>query len=75
MKKILIHLLDAFDNYILRHKFHKLCYWVSESNWWGPGKVIILNNREVFTYCSCFYCRKFQTDPLDDICSGDCDDN
>lgn len=51
IKLLLIHFADAFDNYILHHKFYKVCDIICMSNSWEDH----LSN-------DCFYCRKFGTD-------------
>jgi beta-galactosidase GanA len=48
MKLWLIHLLDKFDSYILRHYFNWVCQLVSDSSWWGKED------------CYCSYCSKIR---------------
>lgn len=50
MKRFLIHLVDIFDNWVLRHRVDGVCVRVSESKWWGDG------------VCECWYCRRARRD-------------
>ena len=49
LKLCLIHLLDKFDNYVLKHRFYWVCQKVGLSSWWG--------NKD----CFCNYCKKWKS--------------
>jgi hypothetical protein len=50
IKLLIIHLLDKFDNYILRHRFYWFCQMVGLSKWWGEDD------------CPCKYCSKIRAE-------------
>jgi len=48
IKIYLIHALDMFDAYVLRHRFYSVCCKIASSDWWD----------KIAGECNCWYCKK-----------------
>lgn len=53
MKNFIIHSLDKFDQYVLKHQFHSFCkllsYLAIDKKWWKDD-------------CKCAYCIECETE-------------